>query len=50
MTGDNIPKKCFAGVTVNEGPDFKLEVQEVDVPEPGKHMHVSKDQVRKIVC
>ncbi|KAF2168739.1 hypothetical protein M409DRAFT_20757 [Zasmidium cellare ATCC 36951] len=35
MTGEEVPKKCFAGITVNEGPDFKLEVQEVDVPEPG---------------
>jgi hypothetical protein len=31
-----IPKTCFAGVTVNEGPDFHLEVQEVPVPEPGQ--------------
>lgn len=28
-----IPKKCKAGVVVNEGPDFHVEVQEVDVPE-----------------
>lgn len=39
MTGENIPKKCFAGVTVNEGPDFKLEVQEVNVPDPGRHLY-----------
>lgn len=30
-----IPKKCKAGVVVNEGPDFKLEVEDVPVPEPG---------------
>jgi len=31
-----VPKKCKACVIVNEGPDFHVEVQEVDVPEPGK--------------
>lgn len=31
----DIPKKCKAGVVVNEGPDFHVEVQEVDVPEIG---------------
>jgi propanol-preferring alcohol dehydrogenase len=31
----DIPKKCKAGVVVNEGPDFTVEVQEVDVPEIG---------------
>jgi hypothetical protein len=31
-----IPKTCKAGVVVNEGPDFKLEVEDVPVPEPGK--------------
>jgi hypothetical protein len=30
-----IPKKCKGGVVVNEGPDFRVEVQEIDVPEPG---------------
>lgn len=30
-----IPKTCKAGVVVNEGPDFKVEVVDVDVPEPG---------------
>ncbi|KAK0966813.1 hypothetical protein LTR91_016345 [Friedmanniomyces endolithicus] len=29
-----IPKKGKAAVVVNEGPDFRVEVQEVDVPEP----------------
>lgn len=31
----DIPQKCKAGVVVNEGPDFHVEVQEVDVPEIG---------------
>jgi hypothetical protein len=35
MTYD-IPKTCKAGVVVNEGPDFKLEVEDVPVPEPGR--------------
>ena len=30
-----IPKTCKAGVVVNEGPDFRVEVQDVPVPEPG---------------
>jgi len=31
-----IPKECKAGVVVNEGPDFYIEVQNVPVPEPGR--------------
>ncbi|KAH8696909.1 chaperonin 10-like protein [Phaeosphaeriaceae sp. PMI808] len=31
----DIPKTCKAGVVINEGPDFKLEVQDVPVPDPG---------------
>jgi propanol-preferring alcohol dehydrogenase len=31
-----IPKKGKAGVVVNEGPDFRVEIQDVDVPEPGR--------------
>lgn len=31
-----IPKKGLAGVVINEGPEFRVEVQEVDVPEPSK--------------
>lgn len=31
----SIPRKCKAAVTVNERPDFHVEVQDVDVPEPG---------------
>jgi hypothetical protein len=29
-----IPTHCEAGVVVNEGPDFHVEVQMVPVPEP----------------
>lgn len=37
QTGDaEIPKTCKAGVVVNEGPDFKLAVEDVPVPEPGE--------------
>ncbi|KAK3720880.1 hypothetical protein LTR37_003543 [Vermiconidia calcicola] len=35
MSDVKIPKKCKAGVVVNPGPDFHLEVEDVDVPEPG---------------
>lgn len=31
----DIPKTCKAGVVMNEGPDFFVEVQDVDVPTPG---------------
>lgn len=31
-----IPKTCKAGCVVNEGPDFRVEVEDVPVPEPGK--------------
>lgn len=31
-----IPKTCKAGVVANEGPDFRVEVEEVPVPEPGR--------------
>ena len=34
--GEEIPKKGKAGVVVNEGPDFRIEVQEIDVPEPSE--------------
>jgi hypothetical protein len=33
---EEIPKKGKAGVVVNEGPDFHIEVQEIDVPEPSE--------------
>ncbi|KAL1297537.1 hypothetical protein AAFC00_006109 [Neodothiora populina] len=31
----DIPKQCKAGVVVNEGPDFHIEVRDVPVPEIG---------------
>lgn len=31
----DIPKTCKAGVVVNEGPDFHVEVQDLPTPEPG---------------
>lgn len=31
-----IPKECNAGVVVNEGPNYHVEVQKVPVPEPGE--------------
>lgn len=34
----DIPKTCKAGVVVNEGPDFKVEVVDVPVPTPGNQM------------
>ncbi|KAK5123143.1 hypothetical protein LTR85_003341 [Meristemomyces frigidus] len=34
MSQPEIPKQCKAGVVVNEGPDFHVEIQMVDVPEP----------------
>jgi len=34
----DIPKTCKAGVVVNEGLDFKLEVQDVPVPIPGQFL------------
>lgn len=39
-----IPTHCKAGVVVNEGPDFHVEVQMVPVPEPGMK------QTTKIHC
>lgn len=30
-----IPKTCKAGVVVNSGPDFQIEVKDVPVPEIG---------------
>lgn len=39
-----IPKTCKAGVVVNEGPDFRVEVQDVPVPEPGRSFFSSPEQ------
>lgn len=37
----DIPKECKAGVIVNEGPEFHVEVQMVPVPEPGRSLHAA---------
>ena len=34
----DIPKQGWGGVVVNEGPDFHVEVQKLDVPEPSKRV------------
>ena len=36
----DIPKECKAGVVVNEGPDFHIEVQNVPVPEISKYSFI----------
>ena len=41
MAYPEIPKTCKAGVVVNPGPDFHLEVQDVDVPQPGMSLSVN---------
>lgn len=33
----DIPAECWAGVVVDEGPNFHVEVQKVPVPEIGMH-------------
>lgn len=33
----DIPKTCKGGVVVNEGPDFRVEVQDIPTPEPGMY-------------
>lgn len=38
MTDFEIPKKGIAGICINEGPDFRVEVGEVDVPEPSEYI------------
>lgn len=32
----DIPAECIAGVVVNEGPNFEVQVKKVPVPEIGK--------------
>ncbi|KXJ86107.1 chaperonin 10-like protein [Microdochium bolleyi] len=43
--GPEIPKECLAGVVVNEGPDFTIEVKKVPVPAFGPH-----DVLIKLSC
>jgi hypothetical protein len=52
MAEVEIPKQCKAGVVVNEGPDFKVEVQMVDVPEPGElcYQHFSSGILLTACC
>lgn len=38
----DIPALCKAGVVVNEGPDFRVEVQMVPVPEPGEYSYTNR--------
>lgn len=33
-----IPKQGWAGIVVNEGPNFHVEVGKLDVPEPSKSL------------
>ncbi|KAK4959320.1 hypothetical protein LTR10_004123 [Elasticomyces elasticus] len=44
---EEIPKKGKAAVVVNEGPEFRVEVQEVDVPEPSMFLETLSDQVQE---
>lgn len=37
---EEVPKKGIGGVVVNEGQDFRVEIQELDVPEPSE-LHMS---------
>lgn len=36
MSNIEIPAKGKAAVCVNEGPEFRVEVQDVDIPEPSE--------------
>lgn len=52
---EEIPKKGLGGVVVNEGKDFYLEVQEVDVPECSEFsgfdtLKVSDRLQRMMIC
>lgn len=38
----DIPALCKAGVVVDEGPDFRVEVQMVPVPEPGEYFQTNR--------
>lgn len=46
----DIPKEGWAGVVVNEGPDFKVEVQKLPVPEPSKCLAVFDRDMLTLVC
>lgn len=36
MSAPEIPKTCKAGVMHNEGPDYKVTIEDVEVPKPGE--------------
>lgn len=46
----DIPALCKAGVVVDEGPDFRVEVQMVPVPEPGEYLYTNRHLLRSISC
>ena len=35
MAHPEIPKTCKAGVMSDEGPDYKVTIEDVEVPTPG---------------
>ena len=37
-TSEEVPKQGWAAVVVDEGQDFRIEVQKLDVPEPSKSL------------
>lgn len=43
----DIPKECKAGVVVNEGPDFRIEVQMLPVPEISTYPPLFYEGVRR---
>lgn len=46
----DIPAFCKAGVVVDEGPDFRVEVQMVPVPEPGEYLDTDRHLVWSTSC
>ena len=36
LVNENIPKTCKAGVVIDPGPNFRVAVEDVPVPQPGK--------------
>lgn len=44
----DIPKQGWAGVVVNEGPNFRVEVQKLDVPEPSECVVVFSRDVQQV--
>jgi hypothetical protein len=46
----DIPKTCKAGVVVNEGPDFRVEVQDVPVPECGTYWKTKQNVCKALTA